>query len=231
MSSFQSDRIFVKVWWVNAIHPAALTDATVPMRQWGRAGLACAADAGRRPRAPAPSPMAAARAGHLAGGGVRRGRGRTVPDRGRPERPVGARRGVAARQPGPRYLAGTGQPRRDEPGAGPAARAWPGLADRGAADEPGAARRSGRASGRDWFAGPVAPRRLAGSAGALPPAELSDAARRRRPAPGRPVGPDRGRRRYPGRRLVAAALGGPPRVRAGHRGRRTGARDLGRRRT
>ena len=111
------------------------------------------------PRAAAPSPVVAARAGHRAGGGVRRGRGRTGPDRGRPERPIGARRGIAARQPGPRHLAGTSQPRRDGPGASPAARAWLGVADRGAADEPGAARRSGRASGRDCPVGPVASRR------------------------------------------------------------------------
>ena len=77
-----------------------------------------------------------------------------------------------------------------------------------------------------WLPGP-----LAGPAGALPPGALSDAARRRRPGP---FGPGRGRRPYPGRRLAAAELGGPPRVRAVQRGRlgvRAGARDLGRRRT
>src|SRR5215467_1375151 len=83
---------------------------------------------------------------------------------------------------------------------------------------PGAARRSDRASCRDRPIGPVAPRPLARPAGSLPPAALSDAARRRRPTPEGLFNPGRDRRQYPGRRLVAAALGGPPGVRAVDRG-------------
>jgi hypothetical protein len=66
----------------------------------------------------------------------------------------------------------------------------------------------------------MAPRRGAGPAGALPPGALPDAAGREWSGP---FDPGRDRRPYPGRRLGAAALGGPSRVRAVRRGCHTGA--------
>src|SRR5271165_5678256 len=198
-----------------------------------RAGLVCAADAGLRASSAAPGPLAVARPGHCARGGVRRRRGGRICDRGRPERPIGAGGDITAGQRGPRHLAGSNRPRRGGPGAGPAARTWPGVADRGGADEPGAARRSSGASGRDcpprpmalW---PCAGWLCAGPAGTLPPGTLPDAARRRRSGP---FDIDRDRRPYRGRRLGGAAFAGPARVRTVQRGCRAGARDHGRRRT